>query len=290
MKYFNSRWLAIALIVGAVFTFFSCSHLEKETKPTIVVTVSPYNVWVKKIVQNTANVSLAIPENVNPHIYEPSPKQINKLKNASVWFTINDPVETKLIQTLSSHYHEFTTVDLTKTLPKENLSGRSKRCLDNHYWLSPTLASIQCQLITKTLCNLYPEHAQLYQDNLQNLRKEFAELNAYLREHLKPVANKAFIISHAALGYFAKEFSLVQIPLEFEGKSPKPKDLSLIHDFANNHDILCALTLEKFDNKGTLQIANSYSLPIYKFNPNAPNYFQSLKVLANNLTGAQTSE
>ncbi len=284
MKKF-SIWL---LLFPACLFFAACSSSPNNSNkpsltPTVIVTVSPYQTWVKHIAGDTLNVKILIPENFNPHIYEATPKQMNELKNASIWFTLGDPVELKLIKTLSWQNKHLQVINLSENLNAtigNTLSVESCHhhhdSVDTHYWLSPSLAMKQCEEIKNALCELYPKHAVLYRQNFKILRAKFKNTIRSLSLSLVPVKNKAFIISHPALSYFANEFDLYQISIECEGKSPKPKDLQKIRSFAKNHPVLCAFTLASFDNKGTIAVAKDLQIPVFEFNPHSQNYFENL--------------
>lgn len=279
-----------------LFALTSCQKQEViNGKPNIIVTFSPYDGWVKDIVGDTANVIVAIPPQFNPHLYEASPKDMVKFKNASLWFSIGEPAEKKLIKTLSLHYKNFKNIDLSQNLLQEAIhescrSSHHDSCLneesiDRHFWLSPSLALKQCLEIKNYLCSSFPEHKDFYTKNFEKLEIRFKHLISDLTHSLNPIKGQAFITSHAALGYFAKEFHLVQIPIEYEGKSPKPKDLQKIRSFSSTHSVLCALTIEKFDTKGTIVIAHDLNIPMYNFDPQNPEYFKSLRLLAKELLG-----
>ncbi len=112
----------LSFILFALLTFFACSKSSNSStsKPTIIVSVSPYNVWVKEIVGDTAHVVCAIPPKFNPHIYEASPKDMAKFKSATLWFSLGDPVERKLIKTVSEHQKNLKTIDISNNLPLQN--------------------------------------------------------------------------------------------------------------------------------------------------------------------------
>lgn len=300
MKKIFKSLIPIFLFSFIFITSTSCSpSIEETKKPTFIVTVSPYNVWLKAIVGDTAEVVCAIPPKFNPHVYEATPKEMDRLKNATLWFTIGDPVEKKLEATLSKHYKNLKSIDLSTNLPLKKYYSTpplfESSCqhhghdhhdtIDRHFWLSPFLALLQCEQMTNTLVELYPQYSEMYLENFTKLRMEFENLIKFLTELLLPVKNKAFLISHSALGYFAQDFQLIQIPIECEGKSPRPKDLQKIHNLSKIHDVLCAFTLEKFDNKGTIAIAKDLNIPVYKFDPHSPDYFKSLSKLSKELVG-----
>ena len=102
-------------------------------------------------------------------------------------------------------------------------------------------------------------------------------------EKLAPFKGKTIIISHAALGYLCHDYTLVQLPIEFEGKSPAPKDIDTLLTSAKNADVQCVFTLPNHNNKGAELIAKELNLLTYSFDPLAEDLLKTLEEIVTDI-------
>lgn len=292
-------FLPLALAIFCAFFLPSCSSTKEKKKPTVLVSISPYQTFVKEIAEDTVDVKVAVPENANPHLYEPTPSQMKGFDNIQIWFQIKMPFESKLLTSLKSFNPKLKIIDLTQDMPPTPSSAITLNSCsshhhdhdheedDVHYWMSPRLLEQQVQMITETLCKKFPEHAALYEKNAEKVSNKLHDLDERLHILLSTCKEDALIISHPDLTYFCEEYNLVQIAIECEGKSPLPQDMQKIFAFAKTSPVLCVFTQPQFDNKGSLAIAKHLHIPVFSLNPNDPNYFESLNQIANDLLTAK---
>lgn len=263
-------------------------------KPLVVVSVSPYDTFVREIAGDTIEVKVAVPANYNSHVFEPTPKHMQGFQHACMWFGIGEPFEKKLLHVLNDQNKSLIQVDLTQDLPLDSYDTHSEadhvcghahdhEAIDLHIWTSPKLALLQTETIARFLINKFPQHKTLYENNLSHLKRRFQELDLQLSQMLEPVQNHAIVISHPSLGYFCQDYNLIQIAIECEGKSVMPSDLNHILTLAKEHPVLCVFIQEQFDNKGALSIARRLQLPVYTINPNDPDYFNNLNTIAHEM-------
>jgi len=294
------KYLFITLL-SSMLALMACSKNEekKQTeKPLILVSVSPYDTFVKKIAGDTVDVKTAVPSNYNSHVFETTPKQIEKFDQAKIWIGIQEPFEKNLLKSLKTYSKDIITLDLSKNLPLADYDQKSlthQNCshhhdhdhhhhhedeLDRHFWTSPRLSRLQSEMIKQTLVQTFPEHKTLYEKNFKQLEKEFEDLDANLKSTLKKVKGCAIILSHPSLGYFCKDYDLVQLSIECEGKTALPEDLQKVLSLSKQHEVLCIFTQEQFDNKGAIAVAKHLNLPVYTINPNKEDYFKNMQEIA----------
>lgn len=75
-----------------------------------------------------------------------------------------------------------------------------------------------------------PANAKAYAANLAAFQKEIDALDGQLKALFAevPAGQRGFLVFHPAWGYFARDYGLTQIAIEFEGKEPTPKRLAAI--------------------------------------------------------------
>ncbi len=88
------------------------------------------------------------------------------------------------------------------------------------------------------------------------------------------------MVFHPGWGHFAKDYNLVQLPIEIEGKSPKPRQIAKLINIARKEKINAILTAPEFSTKIATQIANELNIKVIKITPLNPKWSQNLINLA----------
>ena len=256
-----------------------------------MVTIAPYAYFVERIAGNTVDVQTFIPPGMNLHIYEPSPKSVEAHANARVWFQIGEPFEKKVSQAFLEKNPDQKTVNLQTGLDIStgNDSVELSPCeghhhhhtgADLHTWLSPKLALKQAQHISQTLIALFPEHREEYQKNFNKLALDLQILDRDIEEVLSPVKGRALLVSHSAFGYFCRDYGLVQLSVECEGKEPRPRDIQEILEKTKVYQVQCVFLQKGFNNRGATLIGEKLQLPIYRIDPYARDYLKNMRQIA----------
>ena len=100
---------------------------------------------------------------------------------------------------------------------------------DPHVWLSPMNGLIMAKNTLKALQDQDPSSSLIYNDNYKAFVREIETLDAELKSLFANKKGMKFMVFHPAWGYFAKAYDLVQVPIEVEGKEPKPAQLKRTH-------------------------------------------------------------
>ncbi len=82
---------------------------------------------------------------------------------------------------------------------------------DPHVWLDPINAKAIVHEIEEALIKVDPKNAKKYEANADRIAKEMDKLVEDLREQLKPVQEKGFIVFHDAYQYFEQRFGVSAI-------------------------------------------------------------------------------
>ncbi len=270
----------ILCILSLVF-LFSCEQPQKEARPSVLVTLPPYAYFVEKIAKGAVHVEMLVPPGTNPHVYEPNPRQVEKLLGMSLWFQIGEMIETKLLHVLKQHNPHMLAVDLSEgiTLIEEHSHHHHEHGdegKDRHIWLSPKLAEIQARTIAKALITTYPEHKEQFMAGLSELVDELQTLDRKITQELEPFKGQAILVSHPAFGYFCQEFELKQISIECEGKDPLPRHIEHILKESVELGVREVFTQVQYNNKAAILIGKRLDLPIHEVDPYALDYIPNL--------------
>jgi zinc transport system substrate-binding protein len=280
-------WFFLVLVVLAAIPYFSYSeHADPNAVPTVLVSVAPHKFFVEKIAGDTVKVDLLVPVNASAHTYEPTPRQMVAAGKADIWFRLGESFETRLLKTLSWHHPHLVIVDMRHNVdmisadPQSGCSCCYANSQDLHIWLSARQSKIQVATIARALSERYPEHQQRYQKALETFIDELDMLDKTIATMLKPIKNSTILVSHPAYAYFCRDYDLVQLSIEFEGKDPTPQQLNKLLNQTRAEKIKKVFIQIQYGSKGARLIANELKAELMMLDPYSENYFDSMLEIA----------
>ncbi|MCB1107060.1 MAG: zinc ABC transporter substrate-binding protein [Chlamydiia bacterium] len=290
------RLLSLALLI---FFTFGCQSPEKKVKeqPLVVTSIPPYVSIVKAIVGNTMEVKSALGIDFDPHVAEPTPREMKMVQDADLFIGVGEAYEYKLVTAIQEGVRKVEVLELDEETPLLSYSQDThfgdvcrggvntfEGTKDLHFWLSPRMLIIQVNILVDALTKMKSENGEVYRENGNMLIEKLKELDHQIEEKLHPYQNRAIIVSHPALGYYCHDYHLIQIAIECEGKSPLPKNVHHILDLAKSSNPICALTAPQFNNRGAEMIAEKLNLRVESFNPMGEYPLQTLQQLTDAIT------
>lgn len=110
---------------------------------------------------------------------------------------------------------------------------------DPHIWLCPSNAKHMCTNICENLRKLYPEHSQIFQDNLSLLSAQLDQLQAYGENSLCKLNCREIITFHDGFSYFADAFGLTVLEAveEESGSEASAAELIDLIGLVSEHNI-----------------------------------------------------
>lgn len=228
--------LAAALLLtgcGGGSTQGADSAAGDPGKLRVVASFYPMYEFARQVAGDRAEVVAMVPEGVEPHDWEPTPKDMAMLSKADV-FVYNGMVEGWAEQALSSAANaRRVNVEAADGLALANEGaeeghadhseddgdGHGHDGADPHVWLSPALAQREVEHIRDGLAKADPAHKSDYEANASAYMAKLQKLDADFRAGLQGTKRKDFVTQHAAFGYLAREYGLVQVPIA--GLSPE---------------------------------------------------------------------
>ena len=106
----------------------------------------------------------------DPHIFEPTPRQVIHLSRARLFFRVGMPFEDRLVEHISGGPGQFTVVDTAAGIANGRASPATDETrvkTDPHVWLSPPRLKKMAANVAAALCRADPRHEQVYQANLK---------------------------------------------------------------------------------------------------------------------------
>ena len=272
------------LLILCIFTSFVFAKIN------IAVSIIPQKEFVEKIAGEKANVFAIVKPGSSPHTYEPKPSELKEISEAKIYFPIKIEFENTWLDKFATQNKEMKIVEMTKgvnfiTMKKhKHQDGKEKTIIkpDPHTWTSALNVRIMAKTIYETLIEVDAQNKDFYKNNYLNFLDEINLTDKKIREILIDVKNNSkFMVFHPAWGYFARDYALVQFPVEIEGKEPKPKELIKIIEEAKKENIKAIFTQSEFSTKTAQTIADSLNIKVLKETPLAEKWSENLIKMAN---------
>jgi zinc transport system substrate-binding protein len=267
----------------------------------VVVSILPEQTFVKAIGGDKVNVSLMVLPGNSPHTYEPKPSQMKDVAKAALYFAIGVEFENVWLSKFRNLNHTMKVIDLTQNIQLLKMQAHTEydehdhqehekedkhSGTDPHIWTSPDNVKIIAGNIYEALAKADPANEGYYKQNYDKFISLIAETDRKIKSILsdRPKRTK-FMVFHPSWGYFAQAYGLKQLPVELEGKSPKPKELINLIKEAREEQISAIFTQPEFSDSIAKVIANELHIEVIKVSPLAPNWSENLINIAHAIAG-----
>jgi manganese/iron transport system substrate-binding protein len=205
------------------------------TGPTVVATTPVLCNLTQQIAAETINLICPIQPGTDPHVYEPTPADRKALEDAKLILYGGydfEPSMIKLIQASSSDAPKVAVHEVAVPTPLKGGSNENgeehqgeesegekahgadeAEALDPHVWHDAKNGAKMAETITKSLTQLVPDQAALYQQNAQGVTQELAQLDTWIKAQVAtiPPASRKLVTTHNAMGYYSQAYG---IPVE----------------------------------------------------------------------------
>jgi zinc transport system substrate-binding protein len=204
-----------------------------NSKLQVISSFNPLHEFSQIVGQEKINAILLVPIGVEPHDWEPTIKDVQKMQKSDL-IVINGIGFENWVDDLIENNYDGIIVDTSKGImatksvhdedvhdedvhdedvhdedvhdedgDHEHLEG------DPHIWLNPIFAIKQVENIALAFSNSDPENREFYMGNAAKYSEELHELDSKIRNELS-TCNRDFIAFHDAFSYFADEYDLNQ--------------------------------------------------------------------------------
>ena len=206
----------IILVIGAFFWFLKIDNKKTEDrlieskKVKVAVSFYPLFEFVSQVGKDKVEVFNISFEGADPHSFEPSAKDIVKIKSSKL-FIFNgaglDPWAEKLAVQLKKEKVEV--VNMAENLKDYLISDKDdNESYDPHFWLDPVIAKKEVEIIRDALIKIDPKNSSFYRENADYYIKKLSLLHQQFQKGLFSCEKRGILVSHAAFSYLAKRYNL----------------------------------------------------------------------------------
>lgn len=208
----NKMRYLLSFLTGLVL--FSCAAPTEEPaddKIKIVCTTSIMTDWVSNVATDQMEVIPLLKMGIDPHVYKPSKKDLDLLRDANVIIYHGLHLEGKIIEVLELMEGKLI-IDAAKNFPDELIirDPNFPASTDPHAWFDKALAQNSIKTIVGELSESFSEESA---GLLENMGAYFSAMDEVAIEvgtiiSSIPEAQRLVITTHDALSYFARQYGL----------------------------------------------------------------------------------
>lgn len=246
---------------------------------TVAVTILPQKQFVESIAGEHASIIVLVPPGADPHTHEPTPKQLEEISRASVYVKVGSGIEFERawMDKLSGVNPRMTVVDSSTGISLISGQPGEETGTDPHIWLSPKNARIMVENTYRGLADADPEHKAEYRTNADAYLQELDALNAEITREISQNQIRTFMVYHPAWSYFARDYGLVQIPIESDGKDPSPKGIESLIRQAKERNITVIFASPEYSTKSADVIAKEIGGSVALVSPLEEDYLGNIR-------------
>ncbi len=239
----NLLLMANILFISLLFTSCDKKSVKNSSKKTVIVSTFVLFDIAKYISKDTFELVKIIPNGVDIHTYEPSPKMMAKLEMSDLLIYSGAGLE----PWLSSFNFKARAVGIgdfikLRTLDKKSdeHSHHNHQCshsaIDPHFWLDIENMKRATDIITYEFITLEPKNKELYLKNRDDYFTMLINLDKLYKKRLASCDLDMIITNHNAFSYLSSRYNFHVKSLL--GLSPdnesSPKDIIRIINDVNN--------------------------------------------------------
>ena len=273
----------------AIFIMCRCSTPPTEDK-SLTVSIEPLRYVVMQIAGNDFDVHVLVPPGASPETYEPTPTQLREVAQSDAFIAVGLlDYERTITRSIESNMPNVKIIRVCEQMPLRNedhadhasepTAGESlshhHQGVDPHIWLSTSRLKIIANHIYSYLAERYPDSTK-YRTHYEAFCARTDSLERSLREMLGR-GEHSFMIFHPALSYFAEDYGIKQIPLEFEGKEPSATYLASLMATADTSHVSKILYQSQFSRTTVDAVAHELHLQAVEIDPLATDVLSELK-------------
>jgi zinc transport system substrate-binding protein len=302
---------SLKTVLIVLLSFLIQNNVFAKEPLQVFVSIAPQKYLVDRIGKDLVDVQVMVQPGASPHTYEPKPLQMTALSKAGIYFAIGVTFEKAWLNKIASSNRNLMIVHTDKNIQKipmaahhhndtghqhgeDNHHGKEAHDTesghdhhhhhdgipDPHIWLSPPLVKIQARNILDALQQADPANKTTYDANYKYFIAEIDLLHAELENTFSGKEGTPFMVFHPSWGYFAKTYGLKQVPIEIEGKDPKPAQLMEIIEYAKEQGIKVIFVQPQFSSRNAEMVAKEIGGKVISIDPLAFDWPENLREVA----------
>lgn len=208
------RLLTICLVVIFASIAHAASTPPPSTKLKIVASFSILGDMVRQVGGGLVDVQVIVPENADPHVYQPTPQDAKMIARADLVIRNGLGFEGWLDRLIdNSGYKGPNVIAAQKVTPRplpQTGHTTSKTIVDPHAWHCVQNAILYVDVITQALKVALPDHQLILDEHKRKYIDELKNLDSWIRaEYRKLPSERRYVITtHDAFWYYGDAYNV----------------------------------------------------------------------------------
>lgn len=209
------KWLLIlGMIVGIGISGCSSQPIregEKEdSKPKVVSTSTIIADLTEQVGGDEIEHQGILQPGVDPHIYEPTPKDNIALEQADIIFYNGFNLEPGLIRLIEAAAIKAQKYAVGEVIKPLDFEYQGQKQPDPHVWGDAKNASAMVEVIRDRLIAISPEDREEFTTNAAELIAELKRLDSWIKEQIAtiPPEKRQLVTTHDAFQYYTEAYGL----------------------------------------------------------------------------------
>lgn len=202
----KTKNLIFYLFLIFFFIISGCSQKQdSENKIKIYTTLYPLEQFTRWLIPD-AEIYTLIPESADPHHFEPSLRDIQRLYTADIIIYTGD---TDIDRWMDRIKNEITQKGVKMLRIQDHVTLKKySSCneFDPHIWLDPLSVIEIIKLIKSAIQEISPEQKQIYEKNFLDYESKLRELDRDYKQALSSCKKRDVIITHEFLNYTGQRY------------------------------------------------------------------------------------
>ena len=257
---------------GACLGALACTR-SAPARRLVAATVFPVFDLTHRVADDRLDVRLILAPGLDPHSYEPRPKDVAGLADASLIFAVGlglDPWAHSLAR--SAGAGEACVFELGPLMdPILAPPGliRPEPLIDPHFWTDPVRAQRAVDVIVEALSGLDPEGGPFYRERGGTLKRSIQAVHADVARQAETWPRRRLVTFHGSLFYFAARYGLrvVDVVQTVPGTEPTAQHMAALVAELRGVDPAALFTEPQMESQLATALAREAGVGVYEVDP-----------------------
>jgi len=179
-------------------------------KPVLVASTTQIADFTRQVAGDRAIVQSILAPGADPHTYQPTPDDVQKVLAADLCLENGLHLEGKNWMGTLARDARKPLITATDGVDLLKIDEEGEMVADPHAWLSPRNAAVYVNNIVKGITQIDPDNKAEYEARATLFLQQLRVLDSWIREQIAiiPVERRVLVTTHDAFNYFCTEFKL----------------------------------------------------------------------------------
>ncbi len=281
--------MRILSILSILLIMCGCRSGQSKDRTAIAVSFEPQEWLLQQIAGDEFEIVTLLPSGSDPESYQPSISTMQGVGGSDAFFSLGTiGFEKSLTDNIAANFPNLKIIDCTTGIEKiKDTHAHSDSHIQGDESFDPhMLSSIRncikiAENMTNSLISLYPDKAEKLRSSAENLLSKLRELDdSVANMNLK---DKAFIIRHPSLSYFARDYGMHQISLQENGKETSPLQLKRKLESVTKSKPSVFVLEKEHSSPSDIDIAGQLGIDMINISLNSSEWLDDLMKLSNEI-------